>query len=337
MKKNYSNKKRRYQRYFLFAAALISLVILINIGLIYAQETGGSSKIKKGDLLVKIARGTGDLNVSAPSAFAVDSAENILICDSGAQKVLRINASDKSISKCFSFGKTAIGANYVSDMAVSNSGFIYLADAEKNLIYKFAGDGKLMGALGLKGEKKLIKKIKYIFTDRSSNLVAIDALDHKISIFGEDMKLTEEIRIPLSKMIFSYVCGSDDSNCVYISSLKDNTFSVMNANNTEKPVFSQKCSPEHKDAIIADCHIIGFDKKNNAYVKAYLVDKNGKEVAHYLVKFDNEKYNYTKIPIASGKDKHDIKILKPFVVLSENIVLSYESDENGFKLITYKF
>ncbi len=334
MRKNYNNKKRRYQRYFLFAAAVISLIILINIGLIYAGE---SRPAVKGELIIKIDRGEGDLKALEPSAFTVDSSENIFVCDSGSQKVLKINPSDKSISKSFSYGASGIGQNYVSDIAVSKSGYIYLADAETNLIHKFGADGKHAGVIGREKNEKLIKKVKYIFTDNSSNLVAIDSLEHKISIFGEDMKLTGEIRIPLSNKIFSYVCGGDDSNCVYISSLKDNTFSVMNAADPEKPVYSETCSPEHKDAKIAECHVIGFDRKNNAYVKAYLVDKNGKEVAHYLVKFDREKKSYVKIRIEPQPDKSRIKILKKFVVLSEDTVLSYERDENGFRLIKYKF
>ncbi|HOD41560.1 MAG TPA: hypothetical protein PKW98_03230 [Candidatus Wallbacteria bacterium] len=334
MRKNYNNKKRRYQRYFLFAAALISLIILINIGLIYAGE---SKPAVKGELIIKIDRGEGGLKVLEPSAFTVDSSENILVCDSGSQKVLMINTSNKSVSKSFSYADSGIGRDYISDMAVSKSGFIYLADAETNLIHKFSGEGKHIGVVGSEKGEKHIKKIKYIFTDNSSNLVAIDSLEHKISVFDEDMKLTGEIRIPLSNKIFSYVRGGDDSNCVYISSLKDNTFSVMNAKDPDKPVYSEKCSPEHKDAIIADCYVIGFDARNNAYVKAYLVDKNGKEVAHYLVKFDREKKSYIKVRIAPQADKSRIKILKKFVVLSEDTVLSYEKDETSFRLIKYKF
>jgi hypothetical protein len=334
MKKNYNNKKRRYQRYFLFAAALICLVILVNIGLIYAQETRGAVK---GELLLKINRGGGDLNLVSPTAFAVDSAENILICDSGAKKVLKVSASDRKVSKCFSYAGMEIGDNHISNIAVSKTGFIYLADAESNLVHKFSADGKHIGAIGRDKEKKLIKKIRYIFTDNSSNLVVIDSLAHKISLFDEEMKLTGEIRIPLSEMIFSYVCGTDDSNSVYISSLKDNKFDVMKAEDIKKPVYSKKCSPEEKDAIIAECRVIGFDAKNNAYVKAYLVDKNGGEIAHYLVKFVRETLEHKKLKISPGKDKQHIKILKPFVVLSEDIVLSYEIDGDSFKLITYKF
>lgn len=338
MKKNYNNKKRRYQRYFLFAAAIICLIILLNIGLIYAQDgKGPSSAADKGETLIVIERGPGGLQLAEPSAFAVDSAENILICDSGSQKVLKVGSGDRSISKCFSFAGTGIGDNYISDMAVSRSGYVYLADAEKNLVHKFTEKGSYAGVLEHEKEGRHIAKIKFIFTDNSSNLIAVDAVDHKILVFDEYMKMTREIRIPLSKMIFSYVCGTDDSDAVYVSSLKDNTFSVMNAAEPDRPVYSEKCSPEHKGAKIADCRVIGFDKKNNAYVKAYLVDKNGKEVAHYLVKFDREKKSYVKKRIAFERGGHNIKILKPFVVLAEDKVLSYEITKNGFKLIVYKF
>jgi len=60
-------------------------------------------------------------------------------------------------------------------------------------------------------------------------------------------------------------------------------------------------------------------------------------VAHYLVKFDREKKSYIKVRIAPQADKSRIKILKKFVVLSEDTVLSYEKDETSFRLIKYKF
>ncbi len=334
MKKNYNNKKRRYQRYFLFAAALICLIILINIGLIYAQESKGAIK---GELLVEIKRGAGDLNLVSPTAFTVDSAENVLICDCGAKKVLKVNASDRKVFNYFSYAGTEIGDNHISNIAASRSGYIYLADAESNLVHKFSADGKYIGVIGRDKEKKLIKKIRYIFTDNSSNLVVIDSLEHKILLFDEDMKPTGEIRIPISDMIFSYVCGTDDSNSVYISSLKGNKFDVMKADDIKTPLYSKQCSPEEKEAIIAECRVIGFDAKNNAYAKAYLVDKNGEEVAHYLVKFVRETQGYKKLKISPGRDQQHIKILKPFVVLSEDVVLSYEIDSGSFRLLAYKF
>ncbi len=333
MIKNYNNKKTRYRRYLLFAAALICLIILINIGLIYAHE---KNQGVRGDVMVKISRGPGDNLLLTPCAFAVDSSENVLICDSKAKKVVMVKAGDKSVNKCFSYEQTGIGDNFILNMAVSKSGYIYLADAESNLVHKFSYSGKYIGALGRDKNKIYVKKIKYIFTDNLSNLVVVDSLEHKISIFDEDMRMTKEILIPRSNKIFTYVCGTDDSNAVYISSLHDNIFDVMTAGNIDKPVYSKKCSSEEKDSKIAECRVIGFDKKNNAYAKACLIRTDG-GVVHYLVKFDPLARQHKKIKIIPGIDNQDIKILKPFIVLSEDTILSYEIDEKDFRLLVYKF
>jgi|GEM_PF-4077508 len=343
MKKNLNNKNLRYQRIFLFTAAIICIVILVNISLIYAKANDDFNQQEKakpgvfsGETLFKIKHGASHDAVLSPSAIAIDKDKNVLICDAGGTKIIKIDTKEKKSSILFNYGKTEIGSNFVSDMTVSQSGYVYLADAEKNLIYKFSEDGTKEGIIGEDNGRKLIKKIKHIFTDKQSNLIAVDSLDRKIAIFNEEMKLKKEIRLPISNLIFSYVCGSDDSNCVYISNLINNVFHVINASDVNHPIYSHKCSLDEVGGKIADCYVIGFDEKNNAYVKAYLVDKDGKEAGHYLAKFDAVKRTILKMKISSKANKGDIKFGKPFAVMGENKILSFEDDGKEFKLITFE-
>lgn len=326
----FKNKKyKKYYQYFIFLTAILCIIILVNIGLIFADD----KKITNFDVITKIKYGNDILNLTSPTALAIDTSENIFICDTKFKKVLKINES-KEVTLCLDF-KNIVDDCYIKDMSISNSGYLYLADAKKNLVYKFnLNDKKLVGKIGESSEIKLIKKIKYILNTKLSELVVIDELAHEVLIFNEDMKLTKTLKIPLKEIPFSYVQCVDSLNNIYISTLINNDFNIMNISNINTPIFTEKCKLDYPDAKISDCKVIGFDEKDNIYVKTYIVDNNGYELAHYLVKFDNLKKTYTKLKIKSMPDN---TFVKPFLVIKENNILTYEITSESFNLIKYIF
>jgi len=336
---------------------LKKIVFLILMTMILAGLTGPAAyskndeapQLDRGKVLISIpygknygeisgpSTGAGMAAIDNPSCFTVDSAENILITDAVAGKILKVSRDEKKATEIFNYKKSVIGSDYVSNIAVSNSGFIYLADAEANRCVKFSQDGRELAVLGEEGRGKSFSKIQNIFTDDSSAVLVIDSLAHRISIFDDNGKFTGEVKLPISKMIFSYETAADISGNLYISSLKDNTFKIMRADKTSEVIFSHTCDPRDLGAKIVNCHLIGFDEKENAYLNAAVIGDGKTSISHYLVKFEKGRKEYRKIKIPAPPKEASRVMARPYMLLRENVIVSYASDAKEFKIVKFEF
>lgn len=329
----------------LIFAALILSVLTASA---YSKNDDGPA-VNRGKVLASIhfGKNSGEISlpeaksdsafIPNPSCFTSDSSENIFITDVVAGKVLKVSAGERKAADLFSYKKSPIGMDFISDIAVSDSGFVYLADAESNKCFKFSQDGRAFGTLCEKGRERTAKKLHNIFTGDSSSVLIVDSLDHKILVFNDDGGFSGEVKLPISEMIFSYENAADAAGNLYISSLEENVFKIMRADRTSEIIFKHSCDPRELGARIVDCNLIGFDVKENAYVKVAVIGEGKTAISHYLVKFEKGLKDVKKMKIPAPAKGAGRAMADPYIILRENSVLTYVSDAGEFKIIEFEF
>ncbi|MEZ7891676.1 MAG: hypothetical protein QMC67_08000 [Candidatus Wallbacteria bacterium] len=330
--------------------APISALVISDLPAANAAETQ-NKQVSQAKINVSVKYGAKDNEISPrvineakssimpnPGCFALDSSENIFVADELGQKILKITKGGSTKECVLKYNKAPIYNNFISDIAISNSGFVYLADAESNKIHKFDDNGNLINTLGqTKDGKPIIKKIKNIFTDNKSNLIAIDMLEPKAVVFDESGALTKEVKLPISDVSFSYAYCTNSQDKIYVTALEPNRFRIANAEKTDEIILNYSHESKNGKDRIVDGKLIGFDAKDNVYVRIVLANEDGAVSQNWIMKFSNDAKLLKKIAVPYyDVDEQPLILAEQCFVLKEDVIMTYKEEEKTFDFITYE-
>ncbi len=127
------------------------------------------------------------LGIGRPGALAIDSADNLFVCDPGSQSVLKISATGELLFRIGVFGSEKGQFSNPAAVALDDSGNIWVADRDNNRVQKFtpvgsfvlqvtrAEQGSLIGPSGLAFDP-LSKKI-FVLDQGNGRIVGFKAAD----------------------------------------------------------------------------------------------------------------------------------------------------------------
>ena len=125
-----------------------------------------------------------------PTGIAVDSSGNMYVTDSWNNRVQKLTAEGKFITKWGSRGSGDGQFRFPTGIAVDSSGNVYVADFANDRIEKFTADGKFITKWGSRGSGDgQLNRPQYIAIDTSSgNVYVSDFGNSRVQEFTADGK-----------------------------------------------------------------------------------------------------------------------------------------------------
>ncbi len=284
------------------------------------------------------SRISGEVMIRNPKAIAFDGAGAVYIADAVNYKILKVNvgelkpgslkADGLKIGDLFSFAKSPAAGKTITDMAVINNG-VYLLTL--NGLFKFpAGGGKCVLAAKA-GDKEIFKKPVFVFADGAGNPAVTDEFyeNPQIVSFDKNDKIVKTVKLKAGEEEYN-TYASDGASKFYANTIAPDGFSVFAAGDPKSVILRYKKDPAEK-LYIFFAHFIGFDSAKNMYCHVAYSEAEGPVKANYIYKFgrDQKLLKKAELPLP---EEDEIALAKPFMIVKEDLLVSYREAEDGFIL-----
>ncbi len=201
---------------------------------------------------------------NAPSSFHIDDKGFLYIIDCRNYRVSVFNIKDGcNFVKSINYFTDRDHLSYMSDIAVTPDGSIYLGDNKNMSVVRFSSLGLPEAVFGVK-EKAFggLRQINEIAVDKKNNLYVKDYVQNRVFIFAYDTKYSSEISINSGLCFFSdnshpYFEYHEDSNSWKI-------YAALETGEVEKPVIEIK-----RESPDQNIQFIGIDSADCLYVKTF--------------------------------------------------------------------
>lgn len=312
--------------FFVLTAAAAEVTDLIKIPYGKAPGQLGASRV------------SGEVMIRNPKAIAFDGAGAVYIADAVNHKILKVNigglktdglnARSLKISDLFSFAKSPAAGKTITDMAFINNG-VYLLTLKG--LFKFPASGGKCDLVAKAGDKKNIKKPVFIFSDGAGNPAVTDEFyeNPQIISFGKNDKAVKTIKLKAGEEEYN-TYASDGASKFYANTIAPDGFSVFAAGDPKSVILRYKKDPAEK-LYVFFAHFIGFDAAENMYCHVAYSEAEGPVKANYIYKFGRDQKLLKKAELALPEED-EIALAKPFMIVKEDLLVSYREAEDGFIL-----
>lgn len=122
-----------------------------------------------------------------PADVAVDGDGNLLVADTGNNRIQKFNQKGMFICAWGSIGKSGGQFDHPTGVTVDRNGQIWVADTNNHRIQEFTSDGKFILQWGVEGkENAQFDNPSGIAVDGNGNVYVADTWNHRIQIFSQE-------------------------------------------------------------------------------------------------------------------------------------------------------
>lgn len=325
-------------------ASLFTIILLYAITFLFlnaaAAEVTDLIKIPYGKAPGQLgaSRISGEVMIRNPKAITFDGAGGVYIADAVNAKILKVNigelktgglkAGSLKVSDLFSFAKSPAAGKTITDMAVINNG-VYLLTLKG--LFKFPAGGGKCDLTAKTGDKEKIRKPVFIFADGAGNPAVTDEFyeNPQIISFDKNDKIVKTIKLKAGEEEYN-TYASDGASKFYANTIAPDGFSVFAAVDPKSVILRYKKDPSEK-LYIFFAHFIGFDSAKNMYCHVAYSEAEGPVRANYIYKFGRDQKLLKKAELALPEED-EIALAKPFMIVKEDLLVSYREAEDGFIL-----
>jgi len=216
---------------------IVDLSIIPEKGLYALSDYQGHilRKQNKSQTLEKLSKQQDKLDY--PQAMYVNEAGELLIADTGNNRLQFINADGTFQYRFGEKGSKSSQFNSAQGVAISRKGYIYVADTKNQRIQIFSNDGIYLDEFGLKPSKddKNSASVSFMPTTLLFNskdyLYVLDNQNKRIQIFTEEGKLIDSINQSASDRAVlrnPVDIAIDEHDYLYVADREDHSIKIFN-------------------------------------------------------------------------------------------------------------
>lgn len=273
-----------------------------------------------------------DVLIPGPGAFACGPGGAVYLVDSSKFRVLKIDPANGKVSRLFSYDKTALGENYVSDIVVAANGDVLLYAEDERLFYLFSGGGKLLSTFGEEGERRPIRSLGGVFFTGSGAERKVKAFDRQETVvvtFTGDGSIARETAAEFSGT--SFAVGPNGK--FYHGYFDYSRFIVNNLEKTSEVILDYDITGRPDGLIVQKAYLVGIGPAMEIYLRLVLEDEKTAGRKNAIVKFLNSKLISEKIFDYYDPSQQNLFINKPFILMNDGSVVTYRITEKAYELI----
>jgi len=311
---------------------LILTALLCLLGTVAGAETVEHLALKFGSGPREVGASSPDEAVEdfmGPTAFTVDKKGNIYVLDA-PHFCVKIFAEDGELIRVVTYPSATPDERPVLgiDLAVNDSGELFVANATEGLVWKFNAKGEIKDVLGLKADGSSYFDLAHkLAEDSKGNVFVGEGMSMKVLKLGPSGK--KETMLPAT--VYPPVLMPDDSLVMVKEgmgrSLIDLKLLAPNLKNVKRYA-RVKMEKPHMNA-----YAVGTDKKGHLYLFVVVGEAWDHYDAAYVLELDKKGKTVRKVQLPESPGMGMNRYLG---IGYEGQILKVETDEENFKIVEYK-
>ncbi len=204
----------------------VSFICLVTAALVVGHPRPGAAESAKFRYLATVYFDGKGLGLKLPEAVACEANGNIVIGDTGNDRLLRFTYRDKTVS-----GGEEIKIPEMSSPAeiqVSSKGDVYALDSVRRRIVHLGRDGKFKDVIAFAGVPAPAVVPKAFAIDSADNLYVLDVLGGRVVILNAEAQFQRAIPFPSEIGFGSEVAVDVAGNVLLLDSIKRRIFTAAN-------------------------------------------------------------------------------------------------------------